>query len=154
DPDSDFESAVHTWLDAVIDGPVAVELAAVVARLDAHSHRDALGQKLIQLTAPGIPDVYQGTELWDDSLVDPDNRRPVDYDARREALRSLEHPKLHVTSAALRLRRERPDTFRSGGYRPVLAGGQAREHVVAFLRGDDGLVAVSRWTVRLSETGS
>src|SRR4029077_17968155 len=85
DPDSDFESAVHTWLDAVIDGPVAVELAAVVARLDAHSHRDALGQKLIQLTAPGVPDVYQGTELWDDSLVDPDNRRPVDF-ARRAAL--------------------------------------------------------------------
>jgi len=153
DPDAEFESAVHSWLDAVIDGPAAAELSSLVARLDEYGRSDALGQKLIQLTAPGIPDVYQGTELWDDSLVDPDNRRPVDYDARREALRSLEHPKLRVTSAALRLRRERPDTFRSGGYRPVLAGGRAREHVVAFLRGDDVLVAVSRWTVRLSETG-
>jgi (1->4)-alpha-D-glucan 1-alpha-D-glucosylmutase len=153
DPDAEFESAVHSWLDAVIDGPAAAELSSLVARLDEYGRSDALGQKLIQLTAPGIPDVYQGTELWDDSLVDPDNRRPVDYDARREALRSLEHPKLRVTSAALRLRRERPDTFRSGGYRAVLAGGQAREHVVAFLRGDDVLVAVSRWTVRLSETG-
>jgi (1->4)-alpha-D-glucan 1-alpha-D-glucosylmutase len=153
DPDAEFESAVHTWLDAVIDGPTAAELSSLVDRLDEYGRSDALGQKLIQLTAPGIPDVYQGTELWDDSLVDPDNRRPVDYDARREALRSLEHPKLRVTSAALRLRRERPDTFRSGGYRAVLAGGQAREHVVAFLRGDDVLVAVSRWTVRLSETG-
>jgi (1->4)-alpha-D-glucan 1-alpha-D-glucosylmutase len=153
DPDDRFESAVHAWLDAVIDGPVAVELTALVARLDAHGHGDALGQKLIQLTAPGIPDVYQGTELWDDSLVDPDNRRPVDYDVHREALRAMTHPKIRVVAAALRLRRERPDTFTSGGYRPVLADGPAREHVVAFLRGDDVLVAVSRWTARLAETG-
>jgi (1->4)-alpha-D-glucan 1-alpha-D-glucosylmutase len=58
-----------------------------------------------------------------------------------------------VVNAALRLRRERPDTFLCGGYRPVLAGGSARGHVVAFLRGDDVLVAVSRWTLRLDETG-
>ena len=93
-----------------------------------------------------MPDVYQGTELWDDSLVDPDNRRPVDYDARREALRSLNHPKIRVVTAALRLRRERPDTFTDGGYTPVLADGPAAEHLVAFLRGDDVLVAVTRHT--------
>ena len=75
DPDSEFESAVHSWLDEVIDGPVAAELTSLVARLDEYGRSDALGQKLIQLTAPGVPDVYQGTELWDDSLVDPDNRR-------------------------------------------------------------------------------
>jgi (1->4)-alpha-D-glucan 1-alpha-D-glucosylmutase len=153
DPDSEFEADVHAWLDAVIDGPVSPELTSLVARLDEFGRSDALGQKLIQLTAPGVPDVYQGTELWDDSLVDPDNRRAVDYEVRREALRSLEHPKMRVTAAALRLRRERPDTFSSGGYRPLLAVGRAREHVVAFLRGDDVLVAVSRWTVRLSEIG-
>ncbi len=134
-----------------IDGPVAAELTSLVARLDEYGRSDALGQKLVQLTAPGVPDVYQGTELWDDSLVDPDNRRPVDYGVRREALRTLEHPKIRVVAAALRLRRERPDTFLSGGYRPVLAAGAARDHVVAFLRGDDVLVAVSRWTVRLAD---
>jgi (1->4)-alpha-D-glucan 1-alpha-D-glucosylmutase len=153
DPDHEFESAVHGWLNEVIDGPVATELTSLVARLDEYGRSDALGQKLIQLTAPGVPDVYQGTELWDDSLVDPDNRRPVDYEPRREALRRMEHPKLRVVTAALRLRRERPDTFLSGGYRPVLAAGPAREHVVAFLRGDDVLVAVSRWTVQLAEIG-
>ena len=86
DPDAEFEDAVHRWLDAVLDGPVARELTNLVARLEAHAENDALGQKLLALTAPGIPDIYQGTELWDDSLVDPDNRRAVDYAARREAL--------------------------------------------------------------------
>ena len=153
DPDADFESAVHGWLDAMMDGPVAAELTTLVGQLDPHARSDGLGQKLVQLTAPGIPDVYQGTELADDSLVDPDNRRPVDYRARREALNALSHPKIRVVTAALRLRRDRPDTFTSGGYTPVLATGSARDHVVAFLRGDDVLVAVSRWTVRLGETG-
>ena len=92
-PDADFESAVHGWLDAVLDGPVARELTNLVIRLQAHAENDALGQKLLALTVPGIPDIYQGTELWDDSLVDPDNRRPVDYEARRQALKSLQHPK-------------------------------------------------------------
>ena len=71
---------------------VATELTSLVARVDEHARNDSLGQKLIALTAPGVPDVYQGTELWDDSLVDPDNRRPVDYTARREALSALRHP--------------------------------------------------------------
>lgn len=153
DPDEGFESAVHGWLDAVIDGPVAAELTALVAKLDPHGHSDALGQKLIALTAPGIPDVYQGTELWEDSLVDPDNRRAVDYAARRQALIGGEHPKLRVVRAALALRRERPDTFLTGGYRPLLAAGEAAEHLVSFRRGDDVVVAVSRWTVRLADNG-
>jgi len=159
DPVAEFETGVHTWLDAVLDGPVAVELTATLARLDEHARADALGQKLIALTAPGVPDVYQGTELWEDSLVDPDNRRPVDYSARREALaavlhaKTATHPKMRVVRAALQLRRERPDTFLAGGYQPVLADGAAAEHIVSFLRGDDVLVVVSRWTVRLAESG-
>lgn len=153
DPDDQFEAAVHSWLDAIFDGPVAAELTALVARLDPHGHSDALGQKLIALTAPGIPDVYQGTELWEDSLVDPDNRRAVDYAVRREALASGEHPKMKVVRAALALRRERPDTSVSGRYRPLLADGAAAEHLVSFVRGDDVVVAVSRWTVRLAENG-
>ena len=96
DPDTAFEAAVHDWLDAVIDGPVATELTALVGRLDLHARSDALGQKLLALTVPGVPDVYQGTELWEDSLVDPDNRRPVDYDVRRAALDAAEHPKIRV----------------------------------------------------------
>jgi (1->4)-alpha-D-glucan 1-alpha-D-glucosylmutase len=153
DPDTDFESAVHAWLDAVLEPPVASEMTSLVTRLDEYGRSDALGQKLIALTGPGVPDVYQGTELWEDSLVDPDNRRAVDYSAHRDALHAWQHPKMRVTAEALRLRRERPDTFVSGAYRPVLADGALREHVVAFQRGDDVLVAVSRWTVRLAETG-
>ncbi|NVN50872.1 malto-oligosyltrehalose synthase [Mycolicibacterium hippocampi] len=153
DPDEQFETAVHTWLDSVLDGPVASELTATVSRLDQHARGDALGQKLIALTAPGVPDVYQGTELWEDSLVDPDNRRPVDYPARRDALAAMEHPKISVVRAALQLRRERPDTFLAGGYRPVPAEGTAAEHIVSFRRGDDVMVVASRWTVRLADSG-
>ncbi len=152
-PNTDFEDAVHSWLDAVLNGPVAGELSQLVAELDPHAQSDALGQKLLALTVPGVPDVYQGTELWDDSLVDPDNRRPVDYEIRRRELKALRHPKMRVVTAALRARRARPDTFLRGGYHPVIAMGAAADHVVAFRRGDDVLVAVTRWTVRLGETG-
>jgi (1->4)-alpha-D-glucan 1-alpha-D-glucosylmutase len=153
EPDTAFEEAVHRWLNTVLDGPVASALTKLVAQLNPHAASDALGQKLLALTVPGIPDVYQGTELWDDSLVDPDNRRPVDYAARRAALKELQHPKMRVVTTALRLRRSRPDSFLRGGYFPVLASGQASDHVVAFRRGDDILVAVTRWTVRLAEAG-
>jgi (1->4)-alpha-D-glucan 1-alpha-D-glucosylmutase len=153
DPDAAFEDAVHRWLDAVLDGPVAAQLTELVAQLNPHATSDALGQKLLALTVPGIPDVYQGTELWDDSLVDPDNRRQVDYAARRVFLKELQHPKFRVVTTALRLRRAHPDTFLHGDYVPVLADGQASDHVVAFRRGDDIVVAVTRWTVRLAETG-
>ncbi|MGO9381945.1 MAG: malto-oligosyltrehalose synthase [Mycobacterium sp.] len=153
DPDAGFEGAVHGWLDGVLDGPVAGQLTELVAQLNPHAASDALGQKLLALTVPGIPDIYQGTELWDDSLVDPDNRRPVDYAARRAALKELHHPKIRVVTTALRLRRLHPDSFLRGEYLPVLAGGQASDHVVAFRRGDDILVAVTRWTVRLAGTG-
>ena len=153
DPDAEFETAVHAWLDAVLDGPAAAEMTSLVTRLDEHARSDALGQKLLALTVPGVPDVYQGTELWEDSLVDPDNRRPVDYKARREALSTLNHPKIRVVTAALRLRRDRPDSFTDGGYTPVLATGPAAEHAVAFRRGADVLAAVTRHSVRLAETG-
>jgi (1->4)-alpha-D-glucan 1-alpha-D-glucosylmutase len=153
EPDADFEAAVHSWLDRVLDGPVGTEISALSTRLERHVRSDALGQKLLALTVPGVPDIYQGTELWEDSLVDPDNRRAVDYPRRRRALKALQHPKIRVVHAALQLRRDRPQTFLAGGYRPVLAAGQAAAHLVAFLRGDDVLVAVSRWTVRLQESG-
>ena len=153
EPDAEFESSVHAWLDTVLDGPVAAEMTSLVARLDTHALSDALGQKLLGLTVPGVPDIYQGTELTDDSLVDPDNRRPVDYAVRREALKTLRHPKMRVVAAALRLRRERPAVFTDGGYTPMLADGPGADHLVAFLRGDDVLAAATRHSVLLTETG-
>ena len=153
DPDAAFETAVHVWLDTVFDGPVAAELTALVASLDEHARNDSLGQKLVSLTSPGVPDLYQGTELWEDSLVDPDNRRPVDYQIRRDALRTMNHPKMRVVAAALALRRKHPRSFLSGGYAPVLAQGAAAGHLVAFMRGGNALTAVRRHTVRLAETG-
>ena len=152
-PDTDFEDDVRGWVDSVLDGPVAAQLTELVNQLNTHAESDALGQKLLALTVPGVPDVYQGTELWDDSLVDPDNRRAVDYATRREALKSLQHRKIRIVNAALQMRRARPETFLAGSYLPVLAAGVAADHVVAFCRGADVLVAATRWTVRLAETG-
>jgi len=153
EPNEAFETAVHTWLDQVLDGPVGVEMASLVARLDAHAQSDSQVQKLLSLTVPGIPDVYQGTELWDDSLVDPDNRRAVDYAARRKVLAEAGDPKLRIVTTALHSRADHPESYLSGGYQPVLAEGAAAQHLISFLRGDDVLVAVQRWTVGLAETG-
>jgi (1->4)-alpha-D-glucan 1-alpha-D-glucosylmutase len=153
EPNTDFEHKVHTWIDDIIDGPIATELTTTLARLDEHARSDSLGQKLIQLTAPGIPDVYQGTELWDDSLVDPDNRRPVDFAARLAALSARSDDKIRVVAEALRLRRDKPDVFVGGDYRPLLAEGDAAAHLVAFARGSDVVAAVTRHPVRLAETG-
>jgi (1->4)-alpha-D-glucan 1-alpha-D-glucosylmutase len=106
----------------------------------------ALAQLLLKLTAPGVPDIYQGDELEDLSLVDPDNRRPVDWRARREALAALragaapttETAKLFVTSTTLTLRAERAAAF-AGSYEPVDLG----PGVCAYVRGGEVLVAVS-----------
>ena len=92
--------------------------------------------------------------MWDDSLVDPDNRRPVDFAARREELKALTHPKIRVVTAALHLRREKPDVFdRWRLRRPLLADGPASAHVAAFARGSEVVIAVTRHSVRLAESG-
>ncbi|GAA4154764.1 malto-oligosyltrehalose synthase [Gryllotalpicola daejeonensis] len=111
---------------------------------------NGLGMKLLQLLGPGMPDVYQGTERWDRSLVDPDNRRPVDYAASAELLARLDGgwlppvdgsgaAKLLLVSRALRLRRDRPELLR--GYEPVRADGPKADHLVAFDR--EGVVALA-----------
>ncbi|BBY53712.1 malto-oligosyltrehalose synthase [Mycobacterium koreense] len=153
DPDEQFETALTGWLDRVIDGPAAAELTALATEIAPHAASDGLAQKLLALTVPGIPDVYQGTELWEDSLVDPDNRRPVDFAARRRELGTGGHPKLQVVRAALAVRRRHPRDFTDGDYRPVLAAGDAAAHLLAFRRGADVLVAVPRLTVRLAAAG-
>ena len=143
-PNDEFESAVHAWLDSVFDGPVAHSMTTLVETLAPHGHSDALGQKLLNLAGPGIPDVYQGTELWEDSLVDPDNRRPVDYSVRRAMLAASNTgtpvietgaAKLAVVRSALHVRRERPESFVGGTYAPIVADGAAAEHLVGFARG-------------------
>jgi (1->4)-alpha-D-glucan 1-alpha-D-glucosylmutase len=163
DPDELFEAAVHAVIDRAYDDPALRQpLAAFIERITPYGWSNALGQKLVQLTMPGIPDVYQGTELWDDSLVDPDNRRPVDFEARRGRLDELdgasEPPpidatgaaKLWVVSRALRLRRDWPDVF--VGYAPVLATGPAAEHAVAFDRGG-AITVATRLPVGLERLG-
>ena len=104
DPDAEFEAAVHAAVDAAYDSPAVREpLAAFIERITPYGWTNSLAQKLVQLTMPGVPDVYQGTELWEDSLVDPDNRRAVDFDARRAMLDTLDG------SRRLLPRRPRPD---------------------------------------------
>jgi (1->4)-alpha-D-glucan 1-alpha-D-glucosylmutase len=100
---------------------------------------NSLAQTLVKLTAPGVPDTYQGTELWDLSLVDPDNRRPVDWKRLSRLLEEdpLREPKQWVTSRLLALRRAYPEAF-AGGYMPVAAASD----VCAFMRGPNVLVVV------------
>jgi (1->4)-alpha-D-glucan 1-alpha-D-glucosylmutase len=99
----------------------------------------------LRLTVPGVPDTYQGTEFADLSLVDPDNRRPVDYAARKQALADGGSVKLALLAQLLDLRRAHPAVFAEGNYRPVVVSGQRAAHVLAFMReagGERLLVAV------------
>jgi len=161
--DDEFESALHAWLEGILDGPVAASMTELVAELARHGWSNSLGQKLLQLAGPGVPDVYQGTELWEDSLVDPDNRREIDYVQRSQLLSTVNMdpagPTLNATGAAkllvvartVQLRRERPSSFVGGTYAPVLAEGSSAEHLVGFSRGPcDGEPDVIALATRLS----
>jgi (1->4)-alpha-D-glucan 1-alpha-D-glucosylmutase len=162
DHDEAFEQEVADWPDRVLGDPeIAGDVADFVARISGPGWANALGQKLVQLTAPGVPDVYQGTEIWDLSLVDPDNRRPVDYSVRKTLLDRIAGgwlpdvddsgaAKLLVVHKALTLRRDRPELFR--GYRALLADGPAADHVLAFARTDLVTVA-TRLPAGVAETG-
>ena len=167
DQDEEFESRLRAVVDAAFDDErTRAELDAFVTRIAPLGWSNSLAQKLVQLTMPGVPDVYQGTELWDHSLVDPDNRRPVDYDLRRRLLARLDEgwvpgiddtgaAKLLVVSRVLRLRRDSPGLF--AGYAPVPATGPAGGHVLSFDRGaggGDGAVTVAtRLPAGLAATG-
>lgn len=161
--DEEFEKNVRDWPGAVLgDAELAAEVEAFVERIRLPGWSNALGQKLLQLAGPGVPDVYQGSELWDLSLVDPDNRRPVDHALRAELLTRLERgwlpevdhtgaAKLHVVRTVLRLRRARPNLFT--GYRPLHADGPAAEHALAFARSADLVAVATRLPVGLARTG-
>ncbi len=141
DPDPDYDLAVQEYVRAVLaDDHLTAEIAAFVVDLEPAWRSTVLAQKLVQLTMPGVADTYQGTELVDLSLVDPDNRRPVDW-ARRAALLddpdgSLDSDKLQVVRTALGLRRDHPTWF--GDYLPLEAGPET----LAFCRGDQVVTVV------------
>jgi len=174
DPDAEFETALERFVRSILDPGLAAEfladLGGFVGRIARAGLWNALARLVVQLTAPGIPDIYQGDELWNFLLVDPDNRRPVDFerrsalldelvgdftdDAERPALlRGLvERPedgrlKLHVMQRILAARRRAPGLFLEGRYQPLVVEGPAADHVFAFLRRTDqgaALTAVPR----------
>ncbi|GAA5138458.1 malto-oligosyltrehalose synthase [Pseudonocardia adelaidensis] len=163
EPVAEVDEAIAAWPAQVLaDAGLVAEIEEFVARIAAPGRSNSLGQKLLQLAGPGAPDVYQGTELFEYSLVDPDNRRPVDWAERRELLARLDDgwlpevdtegaAKLLVTASALRLRRYRPEVFT--GYRPVPAQGVAARHAVAFARSASLVAVATRLPVGLAERG-
>jgi (1->4)-alpha-D-glucan 1-alpha-D-glucosylmutase len=151
DPDEDYENAVHAAVDAAIDNAdVRSVLDGLVQQIAAAGWSNSLAMKLVSLTMPGVPDVYQGSEVEQVSLVDPDNRRPVDFDSAAATLADGSVDKQSVTSAALRLRRDRPELFT--GYVPLSAEGPAAQHVLAFDRGG-AVTVVTRLPLGLTAKG-
>ena len=162
-PNEPYEAASRALLDNCLDAgraaPVLREMAAFAARIALPGAVNGLSQAMLRLTSPGVPDLYQGTEFWDFSLVDPDNRRPVDFDSRIAALAEAREPaellsdwrdgrvKQAVVARALALRARKPELFAEGLYEPLRVEGPAAEHVLAYARtnGSDAcVVAVTR----------
>ncbi len=164
--DERVEGAAQEFLTAILasdgEGSFVAAMGCFIALIEAAALRDSLGMLIIKGTAPGFPDFYQGTELWDRSLTDPDNRRPVDYDERERLLHALPDTtppdlaspatKLWVTRRMLALRGEHPALFESGTYVALEATGEHAANVFAFARRQGGtrlLVAVPRLTTQL-----
>lgn len=162
----EFEEALKLFIERILGSPEFIaDLEAFVARVLLPGRINSLAQTLLKCTAPGVPDTFQGSELWDLRLVDPDNRGPVDYESREAMLAEIEAgmsvdeimarmdsgmPKLWVLYKALHLRREKPEWFGSeAAHVPLSAEGTKREHLIAFSRGDSVAVVAPRWNVRL-----
>ena len=169
DTDEEYESALKAFIAALLVGESGAhfrrEMSALVERVARPGLWNALARAVVHLTSPGTPDVYQGDELWNFALVDPDNRRPVDYALRARLLDELDRRssgegaerlaadlmrtpddgrvKLHVMRAALQLRRARPELFTRGSYEPLDAVGDAARHVFAFARRHGDAAAVT-----------
>ena len=169
DPVADYDAAVDVFARSVLgDVEFTADLERFLAREDlvARGRRNSLVQTALLLTCPGVADIYQGTELWDLSLVDPDNRRPVDFEDRRQLLAGLASataadawaeadggaPKLFVIHHLLAHRRRRPDTYTSTTYEPLEVSGAHGHHVVAFTRGAVALVGACRSAVEWGDT--
>ncbi len=156
-PNEPYEAAAQAFLEGTLDParPVLGEIIAFAKRLGPAGAINGLSQTLLRLTAPGVPDLYQGTEFWDQSLVDPDNRRPVDFAARVAALAADRPPaelladwhdgavKQAIIVRALKFRAAEPGLFADGGYVKLDAEGPAAAHVLAFARRDKHRVSVT-----------
>ncbi len=171
-PSPIYEGAVNHFAHGVMRSRRFIsELEDFVEIVRRPGRSNSLALKLLTLTAPGVPDLYQGTELWDLALVDPDNRRPVDYETREALLGevgAVDLPgvwatgdergltKLALVRRALSLRARHPSSFgegRSGAYKPLPASGLASDHVVAFSRGRNVMTVVTRWPLLLERGG-
>jgi maltooligosyltrehalose synthase len=169
-PDLEYEEAARSFLYAIMadKGGFLEQAEEFARRIGPAGAVNGLTQTLLKLTVPGVPDIFQGNEFWDQSLVDPDNRRPVDFDARIAALEAAGRPAAlaahwrdgHVKQAVIRralaLRARLPALFARGAYRPLAVEGPAADQVVAFLRSHDGahcLVAAPRMPGRLVGDG-
>jgi (1->4)-alpha-D-glucan 1-alpha-D-glucosylmutase len=164
-PDDEYERSLAGFIEGALDNAeFMADLAAFVAPLVWPGRVNALAQTLIKLTAPGVPDFYQGGELWSFTLVDPDNRRPVDYALRRRMLNEMRCasvdqviaraddglPKLWLIRQALELRRRRPQLFgRDADYKPLLARGTRAAHAIAFSRGGGAIAIAPRLPLTL-----
>ncbi|MEX2176657.1 MAG: hypothetical protein WD872_19985, partial [Pirellulaceae bacterium] len=158
EPKAEYEAGVASFIQSILaDDEFTGSLQQFVQPLVAPGRVNSLAQALVKLTSPGVPDIYQGTELWDLSLVDPDNRRPVDFALRRKLLAEVVHltpeeilargdeglPKLWLTRQVLHLRRRHPQWFgKEGCYAPLLPEGARAGSLFAFLRADSCLAAI------------
>jgi len=158
-PDADYESFLQDFAKAILEHAPFVDAFRRFHRSIAfHGMLNSLTQVVLKTMSPGLPDFYQGTELWDFSMVDPDNRRPIDYEKRCDLLRDLGAPatllrrwndgavKMFVTARSLAVRARHAETFRGSSYQPLETG---TENAVAFQRGKEVLVVVPRLTTRL-----
>jgi (1->4)-alpha-D-glucan 1-alpha-D-glucosylmutase len=173
-PNGAYEAGLRTFLEAILDRTKSAKfldsLRSFTQRTSLLGALNSLSQITLKATMPGVPDFYQGTELWDFSLVDPDNRRPVDFAARKTALDSVEPPdraslaqnwtdgriKLAWTRHLLKLRTELAEVFARGDYQPLDVIGRHRDHVIAFARqyaGDAAIIAVAKSLAPLTQGG-
>jgi (1->4)-alpha-D-glucan 1-alpha-D-glucosylmutase len=174
-PDEGYEQAVAHFVKAILEpsdkNRFLPDFLSFQARIAAYGSLQSLSQTLLRLTAPGVPDTYQGTELWDFSLVDPDNRRPVDFILRHQLLQQVNaRPlpdlidkwkdggiKLYLIQKVLQYRKAHPDLFLAGDYLPCYASGPKSKHVLAFARCRSSqwvLAIVPRLTIGLTPAGS
>jgi (1->4)-alpha-D-glucan 1-alpha-D-glucosylmutase len=159
-PVPEYEDALKSFIERIFTNSEFNEsLKQFVSNLEDDAIATSLSQTLIHMTAPGLPDIYQGGELWDLSLADPDNRRPIDFDARKELFASAKTldaqgamkqrasgmPKIWLIGKALEARGRFPDCFGAeGNYTPLAVRGAKAEHVLAFARGGDVVVIAPR----------
>ncbi|HEU0083132.1 MAG TPA: malto-oligosyltrehalose synthase [Bradyrhizobium sp.] len=173
-PNQPYEAGLQSFLERILDPSLSAEfldsLHSFTQRTSLLGALNSLSQITLKAAMPGVPDFYQGTEFWDFSLVDPDNRRPVDFGARAAALAELETPdwpglarnwsdgriKLAWMRHLLKLRTELSEVFTRGDYRPLEVTGRHRDHVIAFARGDGdnaAVIAVGKTLAALSDGG-